>query len=336
VEHTSDVKALIAKWDDYIPETAPACRCAHLNRKRAPAIAKLLESQSRYWSHLDDSNKQVFVDCLGEQWEETVHRAYAIALSRADVFEWSGVQPMVGPVSGVHFLVTIPVKAKAAVDQLADLAGEQLEESDEAPDVRLDLQTKEVKAATRRTRARLSQLSDHITVWGTSILDELVAIVFDEALLDVRRELIGTCMATCDPYVVDVDEVDDTIHRAMLMIHRTTHRGPPNRIICHPDWAPTVRKWTNTGMGYMALTVDPAFPKNKLFLARIGPSVIDVPVVYAPFVMSFMQAPLTEEDHRQMMLSFMHTPRDKALAVCLRHAIEVVDPNGFQLIEVRT
>jgi hypothetical protein len=255
------------------------------------AVALILDSQECHFERIDSAGNGVcaaLTDLLGDGYRDIVYKAVCSALETSDIFKVCSVQPASTPISRIMYFQRRPTTVE-----------------DGFPTVNLDIKAGEVRAENRRTRG-------HITRWSVeeSSAQYAATAALIEAVWDSMRRLLRKCMENVELYDGRGD-VQQAIKLGCETVRQQTERVAPSRFICHPSHA----RCPLPSDEWEVIT-DPLFPRDRLLLMRIGESILDAPVVWAPYHFTFI--PYSEDE----------------IAVGIRDSTTVVDGDSFHLIGV--
>lgn len=261
---THALDELIKKWVSFFSGSTSVF--AKLSNNKAKSIAIILNNQEKYLDELDGKMKGSLEDCIGDSYKYKILYGIAQAASRSDIWDLISVQPMTNCVSKVFYF---------------DRAN--LNYSGDMPEVRIDIKSKDVRAITRRTGSHIRFVENK---YGRDSLQDYISAEFTKAFSSFRREAISDLFCVVNHQSgpgrapIHIDNLLGAVMNASIEVHKSTMRGPANKIICHPKHSNVLSLLDDK----FDIFSDWKFPEDKVLLYYSGPSILDQPYVYAPYM----------------------------------------------------
>jgi hypothetical protein len=315
-------RKLWEKHKELMPEGMPS--------RYRDVICSLIENQERYFETLIDSTMKTIQEAIGNVY--CLQEAIAHTLARSKLLQMIPSQPMHLPIGLCGYLKMIyNDEGCSAIDKLGRLDDDR-ELGVGITTGRLEVETAEVAVVARMLRQRLPHVGDMGTMFGGCFAQSALEISFEQVWDDVLRECLNTMLhaPSTEPFRCKVDELEHTVYRARMAIHRLTSRGPGNRIVGHEKHRKLL--WMLKGMEAAEVLVRPDFPGNKLLLWQQGPSMLDSPVFWLPYLVQFSQIAPPMPAAGVTFQNFRMTETN--LAMQIRHKIKIINHDAIQVIEI--
>lgn len=260
------------KWSTYIKGT-----------ENSPAISHMLEAQDKELRRLREETVgpgkdavDFFVKHFGDSWDEHILRAYSKALCESQLLDLFPPQPMTGPIGTVAWLQPSLSMPEDPVT----------EESSAIPEIRLDLKTDSVTGKVQNFGNILCPVADLTSILPESQQRMVMETYFAEIVHRKIQTLVGQLKHHAGTQLEFTPAPGETLHDAVIhlsyTVHKYSQRGPANRVACNPV---SQRKIVNNQR--WDIFADATFPKDEVLGWYRGASLLDQPLIWAPYVLYF-------------------------------------------------
>jgi hypothetical protein len=273
-EHKQSLKLMGEKWSSYVGETA-----------NSQAISLMLESQKKGLDDVTDDVREFFEEHFGDSWDEHFLRAYVKALKESPILEFFPPQPMSGPVGAVAWL---EMRSRSA-----DLV--PTEEGAQIPEIAMDVRLQSVAAKQRDFGNILSPVKGLEIQLGADMRKQVMEVFVAEILHRKMQCLVGmilennTSALTFDQQPGET--LVDAVQHCSYVVHKRTMRGPSTRVVCNPKLEAKVKyhsRWITW--------TDAAFDDTGVATWYCGPSLLDQPIIWAPYRICFTKSEVEQAD----------------------------------------
>lgn len=253
-----DLAKLVEKWSLVVPFPA-------LSENKAKAIAIILENQEKHLNDLHENTGGALENCIGDDFRAKIFHGIAQAAFRSDIWDLVSVQPMMNCVSKLFYFERAMSNADPSM-----------------PEVRINIRSKDANAITRRHKCSFCHVENK---YGRDSMQDHVDTVFVKLFNELRQEILNDLLTAAKNTGPEVSakHLLGAVMNASIEVHKSTMRGPANKIICHPKHRNVLSLLDDRFKIYS----DWQFPENKVLLFYSGASILDQPYVFAPYRFGF-------------------------------------------------
>ena len=261
---------LLDKWAGIIPfpENAP--------KDTQKIVAVLLENQSRHFDEIGVLKGTTPESCFmtnhfGAYYKKRLLEGLACAAFKTDLWDIVATQPMTQPI-GMLFWYQQTIKGPKEVS----------ENSTTIPTVCLSIESDTAAAHNRSLRRPFHPAEDK---FGRDGQTDMINVGFTKIFTQLRREVLCDLLTASESCSITASENQllGAVQHQATKIHRKTMRGPGNRIACHPQHLDALELMNDK----FKIFSDWEFPKDKVLVFYNGPSILDRPLIYAPYKLQF-------------------------------------------------